>query len=433
MFKTREEYLNMRKNLMDEAETLLNEGKGDEAEAKMNEVKELDNAFETWKVQMANLAALKDKADIATGVPTDSSKVNFENAVEQVCDFESEAYKNAWLHAVKGNRLNMEEQRILDNVNKHNMETAEKHTLIIPNSVRKGILQVAEESHPVLSDMEITDIQGTVTILYDTSNAGDAEWLDEDTESTDSEYTEGSIDLTGCELVKSVSISWKLKKMNDQEYEAYLIARLGEKVGNAIAKAVFEGKGKPGQDDTFKAQALGICTALSAQENTPRIVRFADKAEYKTITALMALLNAAYMAGASIYAKNAFVWNELANIVDLAGRPLFIPDPTGAGVGKLFGVTVKVEDGAPDDAAVLANVKKGYAFNFNERMTIYQEDKVRARKTEYSAYAIADGAPTLLEAFAMLLKDETVDEPSVNEPSVDEPSVDEGEGEGSGE
>ena len=42
----REKYLADRKALMDEAQTLINEGKLEEAKAKMKEVEELDAKFE---------------------------------------------------------------------------------------------------------------------------------------------------------------------------------------------------------------------------------------------------------------------------------------------------------------------------------------------------------------------------------------------------
>lgn len=60
----REKYIADRKALMDSATQLLNEGKTDEANAKMEEVKKLDAAFEAWAKAQADAAALAGNAVI---------------------------------------------------------------------------------------------------------------------------------------------------------------------------------------------------------------------------------------------------------------------------------------------------------------------------------------------------------------------------------
>lgn len=55
----KEQYLKMRIDLTNEAESLITDGKLEEAEAKMNEIKDLDNKWEETKKAQANLNALK--------------------------------------------------------------------------------------------------------------------------------------------------------------------------------------------------------------------------------------------------------------------------------------------------------------------------------------------------------------------------------------
>ena len=54
------EYLDQRNALMAEVEALIGEGKIEESNAKMEEVKALDNKWESIKLANANLNALKD-------------------------------------------------------------------------------------------------------------------------------------------------------------------------------------------------------------------------------------------------------------------------------------------------------------------------------------------------------------------------------------
>ena len=51
---TREQYLNQRKALVDEAQKLIDEGSAKEAEAKMKEIKELDDKWDSIAQAQAN-------------------------------------------------------------------------------------------------------------------------------------------------------------------------------------------------------------------------------------------------------------------------------------------------------------------------------------------------------------------------------------------
>ncbi len=407
MFKNREEYLAMRAELMAEAQKLIDSGDVAGANQKIDEVKKLDADFEEWRTAQANLAAMNNRTSVTPYLPQEgnSLQMNAGNA-DRESDADSDQYRQAWIHSMKGMALSADERKMIDSVNSsikmENAETASGHTLLIPTTVRKGIWERAAEEHPAISAVLPMHIQGDIVIIKDTSSDSDADWLDESESSKDAEFAEGKIVLSGCELAKSVSISWKLKKMNDQEYEAYLIRKLGTKVGNAIAKALFYGKGKPGESDTFKPQMRGVITALDAQENTPREISYSGNITYKNMTELFALMKSAYLTGSAIYARGTTIWTKLANIVDENKRPIFIPDVTAVGVGHIFGITVKAEDGVGENDVVIANFGTGYVVNFNEEMTVYTEDHVKVRVTDYMAYGIVDGDLITEDCFAVL-------------------------------
>ena len=122
------------------------------------------------------------------------------------------------------------------------------------------------------------------------------------------------------------------------------------------------------------------------------------------IISLMSKIKSGYINGSSFYANNSTIWNELATIKDGDGKSIFIPDATLGGVGKIFGVTVKEEDGCANGQVLLGNVQKGYVMNINENMTIYTEDHVKARTTDYMGYALIDGDVVTTKAFALLKK-----------------------------
>lgn len=403
----KKEYLEKRKALLGEAENLLNEGKLEEFEAKEQEIKDLDDQFEKLAKARANMDALKEPtlvaqvADMSKG--DDEVMAKFDTKTVQN---ESEVYLNAWAKNMMGLSLEGDEKTVFDKVNneyKNQVQTAQEHVVLIPETVRDGIWKEAGELYPILGDVRMTFVPGDLTILKEVDGGDDAQWYDENDEVKDDGFQIGELNLTGCELAKNIPVSWKLRKMAVNDFIAYITSLLAEKMGAALAKAIVSGKGKPGAGDTFKAEPKGIKTAL---EGTQQIIGYdGEKPSYEDLTKAMAKIHSTYKNGAVIYANGATIWEGLANIVDGNNRPIFIPDVTSGGVGRIFGLVVKEEDAVADGEVLIGNVARGYVMNVNENMTIYTEDHIKRRYTDYMGYAIVDGDVLTEKAFALLRKD----------------------------
>lgn len=402
----KQEYLEKRKALLGEAENLLNEGKLEEFEAKEQEIKDLDDQFEKLAKARANMDALKEPV-VADSVANMSRGDDGVLATHNTTTFKNdqEIYLNAWAKNMMGMTLEGEEKQVFDKVNneyRNQVQTAQEHAVLIPETVRDGIWREAGELHPILGDVRMTFVPGDLTILREEDSGDDAEWYDENTEVKDSDFAVGELNLTGCELAKNIPISWKLRKMSIPDFIAYITTLLAEKMGAALAKAIVSGKGKPGAGDSFKPEPRGIVTALEAESGTPQIVEFVEKLDYEDLTKAMGLIKSAYKSGAAIYAKSNTIWNVLANLKDQTGRPLFIPDVTAGGVGRIFGLPVKEEDAVNEGEILIGNVGRGYAMNVNENMTIYTEEHIKKRYTDYMGYAIVDGDVLTNKAFALI-------------------------------
>jgi HK97 family phage major capsid protein len=406
----KQEYLAKRKKLLEEAEQLLNEGKLKEYEAKEKEIKELDEQLEAYAKAQANMNALKDKQPAAVAIEMAAGENGVVATTKPVeAKDEKEVYLRAWAKEMMGQPLAEQEKVVFDKFNadiRNATQTAATHAVLIPESVRDGIWREAGELYPILGDVRMTFVPGDLTIIKETNAGNDAEWYDEETEVADSDFGFGELNLTGCELAKSIPISWKLRKMSIDAFIPYIQTLLAEKLGAALAKAIVSGLGKPGGGDIFKPQPKGIVTALVAEAGTPQIIEYddTDNLDYDKLAKAMGLIKSTYKNGAAIYAKSTTIWNRLALLKDNQGRPLFIPDVTSGGVGRMFGLPVKEEDSVADDAILFGNVARGYVMNVNEDMTIYTEDHVKQRYTDYMAYAIVDGDVMTTKAFAYIRK-----------------------------
>ncbi|MEG3069444.1 MAG: phage major capsid protein [Candidatus Syntrophopropionicum ammoniitolerans] len=411
-------YLDQRAVLLKDSETLIAEGKIEEADAKMKEIEELDAKWEEIKLANANMNALKEKAEVIN-LENRSVDVKGVKTVDNIVDEkpldEKAAYEIAWAKVMQGKKLEAKEQEIFDKVNvefrnAYTHDTGDIATLI-PETVVAGIWKRAEEMYPLLADVKKYNIRGTLVInKHESIAAGDAAWYDEDTETADEKNVFGQLILSGCELAKAITITWKLRAMATEDFIPYIKNELGERVGAALGTAIAQGKGKPGEGDTFKPEPLGIETALLAESSAPQVVTYnpdadtPDPLRYEKITAAIAKIHSSYLSGCAIYANNTTIWNELATLTDEVGRPLFIPDVTSGGVGKMFGMTVKADAGVTTNNIIIGNAAKGYVMNINEPMSIATEEHVKARTVDYAVYAIVDGAPLDTKAFALIQK-----------------------------
>jgi HK97 family phage major capsid protein len=109
-----------------------------------------------------------------------------------------------------------------------------------------------------------------------------------------------------------------------------------------------------------------------------------------------------YISGSKIYANNNTVWTLLANIKDANDRPIFVPDVTSGGVGRIFGLIVLEEDGLNDGEVLIGNMAEGYKENQQEPMRLVTEQHAKARNTDFVGYEVHDGGVYDNKAFAYI-------------------------------
>ena len=287
--------------------------------------------------------------------------------------------------------INLFNQMNPENVYTHNTTNTE---IVIPETVIGGIIDEMKELHPILADVNTTNIKGTVKYVKRTAiPAGDADYYDEATVTADEENKFGELTLNGKELAKAVTVTWKLQAMAVADFIPFITRELAERMSAAKARAFVRGKG-----DKYPQ---GVITAIEAETNTPQKVAYkADGLTYKDITAAMAKIKSGYMSGSKIYANNATIWGTLANILDGQNRPLFAPDVTAGGVGRIFGLPVVEEDAMNDGEVLIGNMSAGYKENVSESMKLVTEQHAKARTTDFVGYEVHDDE----KAFAYMVK-----------------------------
>lgn len=401
----KKQYLKERAELLAQMKTAIDAGDAAQADELHKKVLALDEKFHALATAAANLAALNGaQAAAVPEVPgvlnaAPIAPVSNEKAEEETL------YRQAFAHYMMGIKLSADEDKIFKA--KNETTTAKENYVVVPTTMREGIWHEMEELHPIIADTDYTKVPGDVDILIETSVGEDAAWYDEDDEVAGEKATFTKATLKGCELAKDVPVSWKLKKMSVDDFIAYIQSRIAEKMGNALAKGLVSGAGvDPDTVNPYPTEPVGVITKLEAESGTPQVVTYTagNGIAYANLTGMRAKIKSGYAKGAKFYAKSDTIWNRLANILDDNKRPIFIPDATQGGVGRIFGILVEEEDAVPADAVLLGNMAKGYAMNVNEDITMYQEDHIKQRITDYMGYALVDGQPITTKAFAYLKK-----------------------------
>ncbi len=410
-----EDYKAQRDERMAQAKAALDAGKVDEAKKARASIEELDTAYEAAQAEAANLAALETGvAKPAAPVAPQAIKAAVAGPVVAVAPAvdegkaREEMYRTAFAKTLMKRTLTADESDIFAQVNHDAFATvankASGNQVVIPTTMKQEIWQEMAELHPIIGEVDFTDVPGNLEIPKETGNSGDAAWVDEDTAATSGTLSLSNITLAGHELVKAITVSWKLKTMSIDAFLTYITTKIAERMGAAIANAIVSGQGIPGVGDTFKAQPYGIITRLKGETNTPQVVTYTHggSVAYANITAALGKIKSGYMDGVKIYAKNSDIWNQLANITTTQKQPIFIPDPTGQTIGRLFGREVVEEDAIPVGSFLIGNVRRAYVMNRNQDVSIYTEEHTLARSTDYMGYAILDGDLLTTKAFVLI-------------------------------
>lgn len=401
----RKQYEAMRRKLMDEAQQLLDAGKAAEANAKMDEVRALDEQWDAIAQAAANLAALngaqtgrnpldgpEDSFGMEDGTGEDSPKI---------LAWKSEEYRNAWAKHLMGRSLTDGERESFLMVNETFTHTTINTSIVIPETVSKGIWELAGEYYPYFEDVAKTYVNGLLTMIHEDTSS-EAKWYDEATATEDGKETFKEYKLSGCELSRAITVSWKLKEMAIEDFIPYVQRKMAKKLGAAAGYGVTHGKGSEAAGG--KPEPMGTVTALLAEENTPQVAEYANGTvpKYDDIVKTRAKIKSGYGAGLKIYANARTIWEKIAMIQDQNKRPLFVPDVTGAAAFRILGMPVKEDDSMGDGEILFSNAQDGYHLNVNKEISMMTEDHVKQRTTDYVGYGIMDGNIATSKAHALL-------------------------------
>jgi HK97 family phage major capsid protein len=318
------------------------------------------------------------RTDIAAGKVTGTiieERNQEENKMEnRTFAIDSAEYREAYLLNLQGRELTTEQR------------AAVTGAAAIPAQTQNQIFRYLEES-PILSRIDLTHIPGNVVLPVESAVA-EASWVAMATAATDSADAITSISLGAHKLIKTLEITADVEAMTIDAFEAWIVAKLGEKMEKALDAAVFNGTGSN--------QPTGICKTLATATGSFTKAQ----ATYKDLIAIIAALPSGPAKNATFAMPRKLFFTDVIGIEDKNGQPVVHADPTSPAKYNILGYPVILDDNIPADNILFGDFK-AYKMNIAKAPAISSDDSVafRTGNRVYRGLALADGKLALADAF----------------------------------
>lgn len=287
---------------------------------------------------------------------------------------DSAEYREAYLLNLQGRELTAEQR------------AAVTGTAAIPTQTLNQIFRYLEDS-PILSLVDLTYIPGNVVLPVESAAAA-ASWVAMATASTDSSDAVNSITLGAHKLIKTLEITADVEAMAIDAFEAWIVAKLGEKMEAALDNAVFNGTGSNQPTGILKTIATATGSFTKA------------KAKYSDLVNIIASLPSGPAKNATFAMPRKLFFTDVIGIEDQQGQPVVHADVESPAKYNILGYKVVLDDNIPADNIVFGDFK-AYKMNIAQAPSIKSDDSVgfRTGTRVYRGMALADGKLALADAF----------------------------------
>lgn len=277
-------------------------------------------------------------------------------------------YREAFLKKLQGKELNAEERQAV---------TA---TAAIPTITMNEIVHKLE-LNPLIAAVDLTHIPGYVTYPAE-GTANDAAWVAMGTAATDGADTLTAITLGANKLIKTVEIGADVDAMSIDAFEAWLVARLANKIEKAVDAGILNGGGS----------TSGECLGIKTSKTTADYKYTKAAMTWKDVTAIIGALPGQYHNEASFVMPPALFFGEVLGMTDSTGNRVVVMDPQAPRKYNVLGFPCIVDGNAATDEVYFGDLK-AYKFNFAKDVEVRSSEEVEFRKGSkvWRAMALADG------------------------------------------
>lgn len=304
----------------------------------------------------------------------------------------AEEYRSAFFKTLQGKELTEGEQRVYTAAQAEkraeSFNTLSNSAAVIPTKTLNEIIQQAGNVNGLFNEVRLFSVPSNMVIPVATPTDA-AAWHVEGGAVERKSATPTTISFGGFELMKVMSMSAAVKRMEMSAFESYITQELRTNIADAIGAAIVSGTGS--------GQPAGILSGVTWTEKTNKLTVAALTAD--TLLKAIALLPAGYAAGAKFAMSTATLFGTLYPLKDGLGNYLFTDAATG-GVHRLFGFPIVLDDNIPAGTVLFGNFKY-YGVNIPSGVAVEmsRDSGFASGLIDYRALCIADGKPIVPGAF----------------------------------
>lgn len=394
-FKDHADYMAQRNALLNEAETLLQDGNTEQYDAKVAEINALDAAYEEFAQKQADLAAMRG----AVKAPISTNEVNrvIDSVMAQDDDLEyRKSFMNYVLHGTP----------IMINGTDYITTTSDVGP-VIPNTIINKIVEKLEKVGGVYAKLTKTFYKGGVTVPTSAAKPV-ATWTSERGGSDKQKKALGSVTFAYHKLRCVVAVSIAVDTVTLEVFENTIAKNIAEAMVKAIEDAAFNGTGATNNEPE------GIL-ADSSKFVSGQVIEITEGADvaYPDLLEAEGALPDAYDEGAEWYMKKATFYNQFLGMVDDNGQPIarINAGTDGKPEPSLLGRKVNYVDYVPSFAkSVSADTPFACIFNFadyilntNLQITIKEYEDHDTDDQIKKAIMLVDGKPVDLNSLVVMM------------------------------
>ena len=321
------------------------------------------------ELRKAAAAAEEQRQQIAQGTaPVQIIEQTEQEETRMTYAIDTQEYRSAWLAAMQGKQVTVEERTALANGN-----------YAIPTETVNKIYGKLE-LYPIVNAVTLMHIPSFVEIPVEgTVNA--AAVVAMGTAATDSADALAHVSLGAYKLIKTVEITADVAAMAVPAFEDWLVDRMANKIFRLIAAKIAAGTGTN--------EPAGLATITGSGTYTKAAMTYTD------LMTIIAALPTEYNPGASFVMSRATFFGNVLNIQTTQKQPVVVADPQAPAKFNILGYPVILEDGVGTDV-IFGDLKEGYVFNLAKDVAVDRDESVgfRAGSVVFRGMALGDGKPT---------------------------------------
>ena len=303
-------------------------------------------------------------------------------------------YRSAFFKSLLGKDLTEGEQRAFTAAQAEKradaFNTLSNSAAVVPDATLNEVIRPARGVNGLYNEVRLFNVPANLSVPVGTA-ADAASWHVEGSAVDRKSVTTAAVTFSAYELIKVLSMSAAVKRMEIAAFEGYMTEELRNAIADAIGAAIVSGTGS--------GQPTGILSGVTwtgANSMTTSALT-ADN-----LLALIAKLPPAYAGGAKFAMSTATLFGNVYPLKDGEGRYLFT-DTEGGGVHRLFGFPVVLDDNLPAGNILFGNFRY-YGVNVPEGVAVEvsRESGFTSGLIDFRALCIADGKPIVPGAFVKL-------------------------------